>query len=122
MTHKPLFREEDLQNKVDAKILEILNSIRQVSSMYVEPDDTIVVTVSQDMEDQDINRLQQIFKSLFRDNKGIFLTEGIEVKIIKKGESYEKEEISEIKKLKDEVEELKEAIKNIRSDPRPEHG
>lgn len=105
--------QQELDIKVSKRIDEILSSIKQVGSMYVEPDDVVLVQVDESASELAIANLQKLLAAVFKDNKGIFTTNKVEFKIIKKGESYT-EDKSEIESIKKEISDLKAEIENIK--------
>jgi polyhydroxyalkanoate synthesis regulator phasin len=105
--------QEELDIKVSRRIDEILSSIKQVGSMYVEPDDILLVQVDEDMSELAISNLQKLLSAVFKDNKGIFTTDKVEFKVIKKGELYTEED-SVIESLKKEISDLKAEIENLK--------
>jgi hypothetical protein len=105
--------QEELDIKVSRRIDEILSSIKQIGSMYVEPDDILLVQVDESMSELAISNLQKLLSAVFKDNKGIFTTDKVEFKVIKKGELYTEED-SVIESLKKEISDLKAEIENLK--------
>jgi hypothetical protein len=104
--------QEEIEIKVSKKIDELLASIKQVGSMYVEPGDVVLVQVDKDTTNEMMANLQKMLSKVFKDNKGIFTTDKIEFKVIKKGES-DGQQSKEIEDLKKEVEQLKTQLQNL---------
>jgi len=112
---KPIKQEqEEIEIKVSKRIDELLSSIKQIGSMYVEPGDIVIVQVSNDASPEMISHLQKMLSAVFKHNRGIFVPESIQFKILKKQELYHYNDIeSQIEKLQQEVQELKNKIKAI---------
>lgn len=87
-------------------IEEVLSAIKGIGSMYVEPGDVIVVQYDEKTTEEEVLRLQKVLKHVFNNNAGLFISENIEFKIIKKGES-DGSKNEEIEGLKKEIEQLK---------------
>jgi hypothetical protein len=104
--------QEEIEIKVSKRIDELLSSIKQVGSMYVEPGDVVLVQVDEDATNEMMANLQKMLSKVFKDNKGIFTTDKIEFKVIKKGES-DGQQSKEIEDLKKEVEQLKTQLQNL---------
>jgi hypothetical protein len=104
--------QEEIEIKVSKRIDELLASIKQVGSMYVEPGDVVLVQVDKDTTNEMMANLQKMLSKVFKDNKGIFTTDNIEFKVIKKGES-DGQQSKEIEDLKKEVEQLKTQLQNL---------
>lgn len=85
---KPIEQENlEIEIKVSKRIDEILSSIKQVSSMYVEPGDIVLVQVDSDADEQTISHLQHMLSQVFKENKGILTTDSVQFKILKKEDS-----------------------------------
>jgi polyhydroxyalkanoate synthesis regulator phasin len=108
----PSEEQEELDIKVSRRIDEILSSIKQVGSMYVEPNDIILVQVDDNTTDQMITNLQKMLSKVFQDNKGLFVPNNIQFKVIKKEESdtWPRDEIEDLKR---ELEDLKKQVQNL---------
>lgn len=108
----PSEEQEELDIKVSRRIDEILSSIKQVGSMYVEPNDIILVQVDDNTTDQMITNLQKMLSKVFQDNKGLFVPNNIQFKVIKKEESdtWPRDEIEDLKR---ELEDLRKQVQNL---------
>ena len=104
--------QEEIEIKVSKKIDELLSSIKQVGSMYVEPGDVVLVQVDKEASHETMAILQKMLSKVFKDNKGIFTTDNIQFKVLKKGES-DGDKNEEIESLKKEVEQLKAQLQNL---------
>jgi polyhydroxyalkanoate synthesis regulator phasin len=104
--------QQELDIKVSRRIDEILSSIKQVGSMYVEPNDIILVQVDDNTTDQMVTNLQKMLSKVFKDNKGLFVPNNIQFKVIKKEESdtWPRDEIEELKR---ELDDLRKQVQNL---------
>lgn len=113
---KPIEQEqEELEIQVSKRIDELLSSIKQIGSMYVEPGDVVVVQVDDDASPEMINHLQKVLSTVFKENKGVFVPDNIEFKILKKEEliGNSSETQSQVEQLKQEITQLKEQIQAL---------
>jgi tRNA(Ser,Leu) C12 N-acetylase TAN1 len=106
--------DKNLDFLVSKKIDEILSRIQNVSSLYVEPGDTVLVTIDKDGLDENyILNLKKLFSSLFSENGGVFLSEGVSVQVVKKGEIST--EPTELDKLKEQVKDLQNIVQSLQA-------
>jgi len=108
-------QEENIENLVAKRIDEILRSVKGVSNMYVEPGDVIIFTVSEDTDEKTVFNLRKVLSSVFDQNKGLFVTDNITFKVVKRGESdgAGQKENEETVQLKQEIQRLKERLESL---------
>jgi hypothetical protein len=83
--------EQELQYAVRQRIDQLLGTIEGIGTMYVEPGDVVLVTLKDDMEQHELTALKKMLSSVFSSNTGLFTSDNIEFKILKKVENNEKE-------------------------------
>lgn len=115
MTYKP--RDADFDQKVEglvkSRVDQILNSIKIVSSMYIEPGDIVLVQVDEEADESTLHNIQKLMSQVFTSNKGVLTSDSIDFKILRRGENNGYQEIEENKKLKEKVYHLEERLKSI---------
>lgn len=81
MTYKPTSNKEEVEALVQQRIEEILSKIDRVTTMYVEPGDTVVVHLKEGTTESQVEALHAQMQYLFADNKGLIDGDNIIVKI-----------------------------------------
>lgn len=112
MSYKPNLQEVELDILFSKKIDEMMSSIKQVGSMYVEPGDVILVKVNDDADDETLNFIKKVMSNTFKENPGFFLTNDIDIQVLRRSEEF-KEGISQIEKLKNAIQELEARISEL---------
>lgn len=80
----------DLEALVEARVKEIIGSMKSINTMYVEPGDVVIVSVSNEADESTLHHLKNVLSKVFNENKGVFVTENIEFSVIKKSDKTEK--------------------------------
>lgn len=116
MTYTPKKTTEqeniEIEIRVSRRIDELLGSIKSIGSMYVEPGDIVLVQVDDEASQETLANIQKMLSKVFKDNKGVFTTDSIQFKVLKKGES-DGSKNEEIEGLKKEIEQLKAKLNNL---------
>ena len=81
MTYKPEANKDETEAKVQARLEEILSSMVRVTTMYVEPGDTVIVHLKEGTSPEDAQYIGKQLKHLFPDNPGMVDAESTIVKI-----------------------------------------
>ena len=81
MTYKPEANRDEVEAKVQARLEEILTSMVRVTTMYVEPGDTVIVHLKEGTSPEDAQYIGKQLKHLFPDNGGMIDAENTIVKI-----------------------------------------
>lgn len=110
MSHKPEGVDERLINEqVKQKLESMLSSISSISTMYVEPDDVVLVKIenSNELSDKNMQEMASIIKKLFPDNSVLVVDSLADISVIRR-ETEEKINLeSRLSQVETELYELK---------------
>lgn len=105
--------KEELDSKFHEKMINMLSSIKGIGSMYVEPGDIVVTYVKNDAPDEVVWKLQDMLSKVFKDNKGIVISDDFEFKLYKKEEQENENNKRKIKDLEGEIKNLKKRLEKL---------
>lgn len=81
--------QEQFAKAVEDRVAELLEGIKGLGSLYVEPGDLVIVSVDKDIEDEKLEMISRAMRSMFGENPGIIIPGGAEITVVKKSERKE---------------------------------